>query len=86
MIEPLLSRISKVEKQMEDLKEHCEKKQQDLEKVVISQEDTIGFILNSIQNLTSMLNSTQVSKNWKGNGSQSIYDTPGRESIPDSQH
>lgn len=48
MIEPLLSRISKVEKQMEDLKEHCEKKQQDLEKVVISQEDTIGFILNSI--------------------------------------
>ena len=53
---------------------------------MISQEDTVGFILNSIQNLTSMLNSTQVSKNCKGNGSLSIYDTPDKQSREDSEN
>ena len=58
MITPLLSKINKLENEVAELKGSTESKSAELEKIMISQEETVGFILNSLQNLTSMI-STQ---------------------------
>ena len=52
--------MNKLEKEVSELRSCCDRKSQELEKIMISQEDTVGFILNSLQNLTSMINSTQI--------------------------
>lgn len=60
LINPLLSRIAKLEREMQEFRAGIDRKNAELEKIMISQEDTVGFILNSLQNLTSMINSTQI--------------------------
>ena len=70
---------------MTELKGNTESKASELEKIMISQEETVGFILNSLQNLTSLISTQKSSPRVGKQQSASLYSSPGGEGLKGSQ-